>query len=85
MVLKSLELCNILNYVAYSITNKTTIIMQFINTNRVKTAKLKLSQHRLQGQRSNLSIYQVAELMDALKIGDDEHTEQHNSVFFSLN
>ena len=41
--------------------------MQLINTNRVKSAKFQLSQHRVQGERSSLSILQVAHLMDVVK------------------
>ncbi len=59
--------------------------MQFINTNRAKTAKLKLSQHRVQGERSRLSVFQVAQLMDTVKIGNGESAHQNTSVFFSLN
>jgi hypothetical protein len=59
--------------------------MQFINSNRVKTAKYKLSQHRVQGERSDLSIFQVAQLMDAVRQGDSTAGQSTNSVFFSLN
>lgn len=59
--------------------------MQFINTNRVKSAKFKLSQHRIQGERSSLSILQVAHLMDVVKNGGDMNQNQNASVFFSLN
>ena len=64
---------------------KTKYRMQFINPDRVKTAKFKLSQHRVQGQRSDLSIFQVAQLMDALKQGDDSESQSNTSVFFSMN
>lgn len=64
---------------------KTNYRMQFINPDRVKTAKFKLSQHRVQGQRSDLSIFQVAQLMDALKQGDDSESQSNTSVFFSMN
>jgi len=59
--------------------------MQFINTNRVKTAKFKLSQHRIQGERSSLSILQVARLMDVVKNGGDMNSAPSQSVFFSWN
>lgn len=59
--------------------------MQFINTNRVKSAKFKLAQHRVQGERSSLSIIQVARLMDLVKNGDDFSQPNHQSVFFSWN
>ena len=59
--------------------------MQFINTNRVKSAKFKLSQHRIQGERSSLSIIQVARLMDVVKNGGEMSHRQNGSVFFSWN
>ena len=53
--------------------------------NRVKNAKIKLSQHRDLGNRSSLSVFEVARLMDTIKFGEEtgEHTE--NAIFFSLN
>ncbi|MDG1333537.1 MAG: hypothetical protein P8P74_14470 [Crocinitomicaceae bacterium] len=59
--------------------------MQLINTNRVKSAKFKLSQHRVQGERSSLSILQVARLMDVVKNGGDMNQVPSQSVFFSWN
>lgn len=59
--------------------------MQFINTNRVKAAKYKLSQHRIQGERSSLSIIQVAQLMDVVKNGGEGNQPSNGSVFFSWN
>ncbi len=59
--------------------------MQLINTNRVKSAKFKLSQHRVQGERSSLSILQVAHLMDVLKDQEDLNQAPNASVFFSYN
>ena len=59
--------------------------MQLINTNRVKSAKFKLSQHRVQGERSSLSILQVARLMDVVKNGGEMNQEANASVFFSWN
>ena len=35
--------------------------------NTVKAAQFKLSQHRLQGTKSKLNIFEVAHLMDAVK------------------
>ena len=59
--------------------------MQLINTNRVKSAKFKLSQHRVQGERSSLSILQVARLMDVVKNGGEMSQVPNGSVFFSWN
>ena len=53
--------------------------------NAVKSAKFKLSQHKLQGQDSNLSIYQVARLMDTIKNGEQVEGHNSNSIYFSLN
>lgn len=59
--------------------------MQLINSNRVKSAKYKLSQHRVQGERSQLTILQVARLMDVVKNGADLNQTPNQSVFFSWN
>ena len=58
--------------------------MQLIN-NRVKEAKYKLSQHRLQGPKTSLSVFQVARLMDTVKRGESDDTISKHSVFFSMN
>lgn len=63
--------------------------MQLTNNNmianQVKTAKSKLEQHRNLGEKSSLSIFQVAQLMDTVKFGVQEASYQQYSVFFSLN
>lgn len=59
--------------------------MQLINTNRVKSAKFKLSQHRVQGERSSLSILQVAHLMDVVRNEAELNQTPNASVFFSYN
>lgn len=53
--------------------------------NRIKTAKFKLNQHRDLGSKSNLSIHQVARLMDTLRKGEDLTESNQPSYFFSLN
>ena len=53
--------------------------------NKVKTAKFKLSQHKLQGESSNLSVYQVARLMDTINKGFDNTANSQSTIFFSLN
>ena len=63
--------------------------MQFtgidMNNNRIKTAKYKLSQHRVQGERSPLSIFQVAKLMDTINKANDQEEVNRNPIFFSMN
>jgi len=59
----------------------TAIVM--IN-NRIKQAKYKLSQHKVQGVQSTLSIFEVANLMDTLKKGESPEV-QSSSLFFSMN
>ena len=53
--------------------------------NRVKNAKIKLSQHRDLGNRSSLSVYEVARLMDTVRLGERVEEQSQNSIFFSLN
>ena len=59
--------------------------MYLITSNRVKTAKNKLSQHRILGERSQLTIFQVAKLMDTIRKGEDPENYSQDSIFFSLN
>ncbi|MEJ6777202.1 MAG: hypothetical protein QNK85_07765 [Crocinitomicaceae bacterium] len=56
-----------------------------IMSNTMKTAKYKLSQHKVEGQSSNLTIFQVAKLMDAIKRGEESKSTQETSIYFSLN
>lgn len=51
----------------------------------VVTAKYKLSQHKVEGQNSNLTIFQVAKLMDAIKRCEESDSTQERSIYFSLN
>ncbi len=53
--------------------------------NRVKNAKIKLSQHRDLGNRSSLTVYEVARLMDTIKYGEKAERNTQDSIFFSLN
>lgn len=63
--------------------------MQLINMNiienSIKTAKYKLSLHKQQGANSNLSIFQVAQLMDRVKEGESLESRADSSIGFSLN
>lgn len=53
--------------------------------NAVESAKYKLAQHRSLGENSNLSIFQVARLMDTVRAGEAKASQEQNSIFFSLN
>lgn len=61
-----------------------TTTIDMIN-NRIKQAKYRLSQHKVQGVNSNLSIFEVARLMDTVKRGDNATENKASSVFFSMN
>ena len=61
-----------------------TTTFDMIN-NRIKQAKYRLSQHKVQGVNSNLSIFEVAKLMDTVKRGDNANENKATSVFFSMN
>lgn len=53
--------------------------------NRIKTAKFKLDQHRLRGSKSNLSVFEVARLLDSIRRAEEVGEDNNNSTFFSLN
>ena len=53
--------------------------------NRIQSAKFKLSQHKAQGAKSNLSIFQVAQLMDTIQNRVEAASNHKKSIFFSLN
>ncbi len=53
--------------------------------NTIKSAKFKLSQHKVQGETSTLSIFQVAKLMDMIKIGEEQSQKETTNILFSLN
>ncbi len=63
------------------------VIEKYMINNTVKIAEYKLNQHRLDGTSTNLSIFEVARLMDALKLADQMKNLKINSIFhsFSLN
>ena len=52
--------------------------------NSVKIAKYKLSQHRLQGEKSKLNIFEVAQLMDSIKISQQIKNSATSSVFYAV-
>lgn len=53
--------------------------------NKIQLAKYQLSQHKIQGVNSQLSIFEVAKLMDMVRIGDSGSASKSKSIFFSLN
>jgi hypothetical protein len=57
---------------------------QNLNRGSLGTAKSKLSQHRSMGTHSNLSIFEVAQLMDIVKFGSESEKNQMPSLFFSV-
>ncbi|MEN9997549.1 MAG: hypothetical protein RI922_539 [Bacteroidota bacterium] len=52
--------------------------------NTVKLAQYKLSQHRVQGTKSKLNIFEVAQLMDSIKMAEQIKNVQSNSIFHSI-
>ena len=54
-------------------------------SNTIKSAKFKLSQHKVQGEESSLSVFQVARLMDMIMIGESQTQKNSDSILFSLN
>ena len=67
----------------YSVVKMKLIVKDMIS-NSVKLAQYKLSQHRLQGTKSKLNIFEVAQLMDAIKNADHNKNTQMSSVFYSI-
>jgi hypothetical protein len=57
---------------------------QNLNRSTLGNAKSKLSQHRSMGSQSNLSIFEVAQLMDIVKFGSESDKNQMPSLFFSV-
>lgn len=56
--------------------------------NIIKRAEYKLSQHRQLGRNSNLSVFEVAQLLDTLKKGQsmkENNSKTSQSMFFSYN
>lgn len=57
----------------YSKLEVMNLVQMTTNTNRVKNAERKLNLHKAKGQHSSLSIFQVAKLMDIIRMGEDVH------------
>ena len=49
--------------------------------NKIKTAQYKLSQHKVQGANSSLSIFQVASLMDLVRKGSTNEVNNSSNQF----
>ena len=52
--------------------------------NIIKVAEYKLTQHRLQGTKSKLNIFEVAHLMDAVRLSDKQKNSQNTPIFESV-
>ena len=52
--------------------------------NTVKAAQYKLSQHRLQGTKSKLNIFEVAHLMDSIRQSEQIQNTKNVSIFHSV-
>jgi hypothetical protein len=52
--------------------------------NSIKIAQYKLNQHRLQGEKSKLNIFEVAQLMDSIKTSQQIKNSATSSVFYSV-
>ena len=57
--------------------------IEMIN-NSIKLAEYKLSQHKLQGVKSTLDVFQVAQLMDTIKYGDQVKRPHNSSIFYNI-
>ena len=58
--------------------------IQNLRNKSIQSAQSKLSKHRELGTKTNLNVFEVAELMDTLKFSNFQE-ETKASVFFSLN
>lgn len=61
-----------------------TIRKTMIN-NSVKLAQYKLAQHRVQGTKSKLNIFEVAQLMDSIRTAQHAKEVGSSSIFYSIN
>jgi hypothetical protein len=52
--------------------------------NTLKAAHYKLSQHRILGKKSKLNIFEVAQLMDAIRQCQNTQNSTKSSIFHSL-
>ncbi|MBU3659572.1 MAG: hypothetical protein FGM14_06870 [Flavobacteriales bacterium] len=61
-----------------------TAYIQTLRNKSIQSAQSKLSKHRELGTKTNLNVFEVAELMDTLKFSNFQE-DTKASVFFSLN
>jgi hypothetical protein len=52
--------------------------------NTVKLAQYKLAQHRVQGTKSKMNIFEVAQLMDAVRTSQQINEVQTKTIFHSI-
>ncbi len=57
--------------------------VEMIN-NSIKIAEYKLNLHKIQGVKSTLDVFQVAQLMDTIKYGDSVKRPQNSSIFYNI-
>jgi hypothetical protein len=60
------------------------LIAENMINNTVKLAQYKLSQHRVEGTKSKLNIFEVAQLMDSIKMAEQIKEAPSNSIFHSI-
>lgn len=60
------------------------LIAENMINNTVKLAQYKLSQHRVEGTKSKLNIFEVAQLMDSIKMAEQIKDAPSNSIFHSI-
>ncbi len=61
------------------------LTLQDMINNTIKTAKFKLNMHRQKGIKSELSVFQVAELLDSIKRAEQQKESNPTSIFYSIN
>ncbi len=52
--------------------------------NTLKLAQFKLAQHKTQGTKSKLSIFEVAQMLDNIKMAEQMKNVQSQSIFHSI-
>jgi hypothetical protein len=60
------------------------LTLQDMINNTIKTAKFKLNMHREKGIKSELSVFQVAELLDSIKRSEQQKESNPSSIFHSI-
>lgn len=52
--------------------------------NSIKLAEYKLNLHKVQGEKSELNVFEVAQLMDTIKYGQTVKNPQKTSIFYNI-